>query len=236
MGRAFTQPHRDAHTELHRPHLAVMTIDAQQDWIDPDALYGIAAAAQVTPALGRLVAAARRAAVPIVHAVRIYDGTESNADRCRRQDMADGKVHCAPGSAGTELVEDVRPDGYRGLDAGLLLDGRPQQLGEHEWVFYKPRFGAFSQPTLLAHLRGLGIDSLLVCGISFPRCVIATLLSAMDHDLRTGLVTDATSEIIPEQLAFLAGAGLQILDLDTAIDLVTGEAPPTTERTSPCAS
>jgi nicotinamidase-related amidase len=122
------------------------------------------------------------------------------------------------GNQGAELIAELKPTPDVRLDAPLLLSGHPQDLDSRERIFYKPRFGAFSQSRLEPDLRADGIDSLLFCGISFPRCVLASVFGAVDRDFRVGIVPEATSEVGDMELAFLEGAGVQALTLQAALE------------------
>jgi nicotinamidase-related amidase len=214
-----TEQRRDPFTQLHfDERLALMTIDCQSDWVDPDGLYYVASAEEIVPAAASLVEAARAASRPVYHVVRLYlDGGE-NADVCRRGDLSSGGRFCVPGSEGAELIAELKPAPEQRLDAPLLLSGHPQVLGPRERVFYKPRFGAFTQERLERELRAAGIDSILFCGISFPRCVLASIFGAVDRDFRVGVVPEATSEIEQLGLAFLEAAGVQRVALNEAIE------------------
>jgi nicotinamidase-related amidase len=216
---SFTTQTRDRFTELHfDERLALMTIDCQNDWVDPSGLYYIAPAEKIVPAVASLVGAARHASRPIHHVLRLYLEGGENADLCRRADLSAGGRCCVPGSEGAELIAELKPSPEVRLDGPLLLSGHPQVLTPTEQVHYKPRFGAFSQPRLERDLRAAGIDSILFCGISFPRCVLASIFGAVDHDFRVGVVVEATSEIGQLELSFLEGAGVQGLELSDAVE------------------
>ncbi len=216
---SFTDQRRDKFTELHfDERLALMTIDCQNDWVDPDALYYIAPAEEIVPAVASLVTAARSASRPIYHVLRLYLEGGANADICRRADLSSGGRCCVPGSEGAELLADLKPSPDVRLDPQVLLSGHPQALGPYEQIVYKPRFGAFSQERLERELRAAGIDSILLCGISFPRCVLASIFGAVDRDFRVGVVPEATAEIEQLELSFLEGAGVQGLTLNDALD------------------
>jgi nicotinamidase-related amidase len=221
---SFTEQRRDRFTELHADErLALVTIDCQHDWIDPEGLYYIEPAEEIVPRVARLVDTARASSSPIFHVLRLYLEGGANADLCRRQDLlsAGGRC-CVPGTEGAELIADLKPDPDVRLDSALVLSGHPQVVGPNERIFYKPRFGAFSQASLERHLRAEGIDSLIFCGISFPRCVLASIFGAVDHDFRVGVVPEATSEVGEMELAFLEGAGVQGLTLDSALEHLSG--------------
>ena len=225
MARSFTVPYTDEYTELHfDDRLAVVTVDTQNDWVQPGALYYIERAASIVPSVARLAAATRQSRSALIHVIRLYAGDGSNADLCRIRDLSTGRTSCLPGSDGAELVDSLKPTTGTRLDADLLLSGEFQELGGREYAAYKPRFGAFSNAGFGDKLRALGIDSLLVCGVSFPRCVLSTLFGAIDHDFRVGLVTDATAEVDETEFAFLKGIGLQALTTQEAIERIS--APP----------
>ena len=57
-------------------------------------------------------------------------------------------------------------------------------------VVDKYRYSAFATPPLHAHLRGRGIDTLIVTGSETDMCVLATVLAAVDIGYRVVLVKD----------------------------------------------
>ena len=89
-----------------------------------------------------------------MHIVRIYRPDGSNVDLCRRRLVEEGAAILAPGSEGSELAPGLLPDPGIRLDPELLLSGEVQQVGPAEVVIYKPRWGAFYDTALEAHLRG----------------------------------------------------------------------------------
>ena len=60
-------------------------------------------------------------------------------------------------------------------------------------VIYKPRWGAFFQTPLEAHLRALGVSTLVFAGCNFPNCPRASIYEASERDFRIVLAEDATS-------------------------------------------
>lgn len=170
----------------------LLTIDVQIDFATPGAPAEIPGTAAVVPQIARLLHAFREAGRPIAHMVRLYQPDGSNVDLCRREQVAAGWRVVQPGSPGSQLVTDlVGPDVE--LDAATLLNGHPQRIGEDEWVFYKPRWGAFYQTALEAMLRSWGANTLVVCGCNFPNCPRTSIYEASERDLRVVLVEDAIS-------------------------------------------
>ena len=88
--------------------------------------------------------------MPIIHIVRYYKPDGSNVDLCRREQILSGVTLVAPGSAGAEIVSELKPDPAVGrlMDADLLISGKPQKIGPKEWIVYKSRWGAFYETNL----------------------------------------------------------------------------------------
>src|SRR5438445_995877 len=180
----YTTPHLDS--------AALITIDVQTDVLDGRPLE-IPGSSAALPAMRQLVEAFRERGAPIVHVVRLYRADGSNVDLCRREAVANGWKALAPGSAGAELAAGLLGERHAELDAELLLRGELQRIGEHEVVTYKPRWGAFFQTPLQAHLSPLGVSTLAFCGVNFPNCPRTSIYEASERDFRVVLATDAIS-------------------------------------------
>jgi len=172
--------------------VALLTIDTQRDTLDgqPFEIPGTAAA---LPEMRRLAEAFRATGRPIVHVVRLYRPDGSNVDLCRRRTVAEGARLVLAGSPGAELAPGLVPPNAPGLDAQLLLAGGIQHAGPGEVVIYKPRWGAFFQTPLEAHLRALGVSTLVFAGCNFPNCPRTSIYEASERDFRLVLVEDAIS-------------------------------------------
>jgi nicotinamidase-related amidase len=70
-------------------------------------------------------------------------------------------------------------------------------------VVRKTRIGAFSTTDLDARLRGRGIDTLLLAGISTSGVVLSTVRDAADRDYRLVVVSDLCADPDEEVHAFL---------------------------------
>ena len=79
---------------------------------------------------------------------------------------------------------------------------------------YKPRFGHFHRTPLKGYLDERGIDSVVIVGITFPNCVLATQLGATDNDLRVGLVADACTQVEEAGLRAMQNKGVQLMSVD----------------------
>lgn len=126
----------------------------------------------------RVVAAARRAQVPIIFTRYVY-----------RADYADGGV----------LVHDLMPQlkEYRALiagswDAAIVDDLAPQP---QDFVIDKNRPSSFYGTMLETYLNGIGAKRLIVCGVTTNCCVETTVRDASQRDFQTFVVGDAVGEL-----------------------------------------
>jgi nicotinamidase-related amidase len=67
----------------------------------------------------------------------------------------------------------------------------------------KVRVGAFSTTDLDQQLRGRGVDTLVLAGISTSGVVLSTVREAMDRDYRIVVLKDACADPEPDDHAFL---------------------------------
>ncbi len=201
-------------------HAALLTIDTQRDFTLPGAPAEIAGTMAVVPKMVRLLHAFRAGKpmpIPIIHVVRLYRADGTNVDLCRRADIEGGAQIVVPDSDGAELVDDLKPTPTIRLDTERLLGGTMQEIGPREWTMYKPRWGAFYQTPLEAHLCDLGVTTIVVCGCNYPNCPRATLYEASERDFRTVLVTDAVSGLYDRGAQELGKIGVTLMDADACI-------------------
>ena len=199
--------------------VALVTIDTQRDTLDgqPFEVPGTSAA---LPEMRRLAAAFRAAGRPIVHVVRLYRPDGSNVDLCRRRAVADGARLVLAGSPGAELASDLVPASAPRLDTELLLAGGIQRVGPGEAIIYKPRWGAFFQTPLEAHLRKLGVSTLAFSGCNFPNCPRASVYEASERDFRVVLVRDALSGLYERGEQEMRGIGVTLVHADALVTSV----------------
>lgn len=204
---------------------ALLTLSAQQDFLRPGSPYPAAGASKVLPALERVVRGFRAQGAPLFHAVRLYRPDGSNVDACRRQAIEEGLRVFMPGTMGVELLDEVRPEPAVRLDAHGLLDGGFQALGEAEWAFYRPRWGAFHDTALETRLRALGVTTLVVCGFNFTTAMRATIFEASARDFRIVVVSDAVGNGGETAVQELARIGVYLMPSVCCLDWLAGATP-----------
>jgi nicotinamidase-related amidase len=203
---------------------ALITIDVQRDVLDAGPL-GVPGTAAVVPRIRRLVEAFRRAGNPIVHIVRLYQADGANAEPCRRELLATAtRPILRPNTDGAQPVDGLLPQPAVRLDADLLLSGGIQRVGDREAVIYKPRWGAFYNTPLEAHLRDLSVDTLVFCGANFPNCPRTSIYQASERDYGVLLAADATSGVYPRGIDELAGIGVISLPSETIVNILAARS------------
>lgn len=207
----------DPYTSLQLEHAALLTIDVQKDTMKPSGPLEVPGTASAVPAMARLADAFRAAGRPIVHVVRLYLPDGSNADACRRGSIEAGLGALLPGTEGAELAEPLRSTPLMRLDPETLLAGELQLVADKEWCMYKPRWGAFYRTPLEAHLRHLGVTTVVVCGCNFPNCPRATIYEASERDFRIAVASDAVSGVYARGLGELRSIGVVVAPVDELI-------------------
>ena len=186
---------------------ALVVVDMQVDFALDDGALGragvdLSAVPEALAAAERLAEAARSGGVPIVFVgLRTSPDTDSSAwaERSRRRGQGDGADLCREGSPGAAFV------GPRPL------------FGER--VVHKTRYSAFHETDLDIWLRAVGVDTLVVCGLTTECCVEATARDAFQRDYHVFVAPDACAAYGAD----IHLAALRSLDLNSAI-LVPSEA------------
>jgi len=81
------------------------------------------------------------------------------------------KPHCLRGTEGEQVIDELKP-----LDTDIVLPKR--------------RMSAFFRTDLDITLRSLGIDTIAVCGITTPGCVLTTVFDGFANDFYVVLLED----------------------------------------------
>lgn len=181
---------------------AVLVVDMQVDFASPDgALGGFIDMGVVKPALAaaeRLVADARAAGAPVVF-VGLWTTPETDSaawnERLRRRggDPEVDAALCRAGQAGSEFYG--------------------PQPAPGELVVHKTRYSAFVGTDLDQSLRDMGVDTLVVAGLTTECCVDSTVRDAFDLDYHVFVAADACAAYEAD----LHEASLKVMELNSAI-------------------
>lgn len=207
----------------HYAQSALVIIDFQNDCVLPGAAMEIPGSMDVLPSLTALCQHMREAGRPIFHIVRAYLPDGSNVDLCRRSAVEAGTSLLTPFSRGADFPDVLKPTNAPLLDWDHLLTGQVQRIGSHDYVLYKPRWGAFYQTSLEDSLRALGIDTLIFAGCNFPNCPRTSMYEASERDFRLVLAQDAMSGLYQQGMDELKNIGVTITNSQDIISaLING--------------
>lgn len=201
-----------------RDRVALITIDAQRDFILPNGPAAVSGSTSAVPQMQRLTQAFRQLGAPIVHMVRLYRCNGSNVDLCHRAQIESGQRIVMPGTLGCELIDELKPDATQRIEPELLLDGKLQEVGQKEWIGYKPRLSAFFQTPVEEHLKALGISTIVICGTDFSTSPRSSVYAAANRDFRMVLATDAISGATDVGLNELAQIGVYLMATEQLLD------------------
>ena len=204
---------------------ALLTISAQRDFGRADSPICAKGMERALPAMLRLVESFRKRSAPIFHSVRLYRPDGSNVEPCRRSAVEEGLRIFMPGSFGAELIDALNPNPDVRLDPVVLLNGGLQELAPNEFVFYRPRWGAFHNTPLEAELRSRGITTVVICGFSFSTGTRATVYEASARDFRIVVVPDAISNASDSAIAELGRLGVYLMQSKSCCPWIAGAGP-----------
>lgn len=188
----------------------LLTVDVQNDFSLPGAIAEISGTSSVIPDIKRILVKYRQFKFPIIHTVRLYKPDGSNVDLCRRELIQKGEIIVQPNSEGSQLVKDLLPKRNIKLMPEYLMSGKFQDIGEMEWIMYKPRWGAFYQTNLEKIFNELGINTIIVCGCNFPNCPRTTIYEASERDYKIIFLKDATSGVYEKGINELRNIGVKV--------------------------
>jgi len=190
---------KEVFTDLHElvavEHTALVIIDMQRDFVEPDGLFGrlgvdVSAYEDVVPAIADLRARAAAAGILVVHVQnaalpdRMSDSPAQIRFNMRMHEMARGDGpplrYTVPGTPGAAFVAALAPR------AGEL-------------VVTKYRSSAFWGTNLELLLRSNGIRSVVVAGCTTEGCVESTARDAMFNDYYVVLAEDCVASDDPAQ-------------------------------------
>ncbi|MEM9048046.1 MAG: isochorismatase family protein [Pseudomonadota bacterium] len=141
---------------------------------------------RVMPAMQKLLEACRAHGHPVVHVTTAYQITDIENPNT---DM--GLWH-----------KKIPIEAVNLKDEHLwAIDSRIAPI-EGEWVMMKKRASSFSGTPLAGYLRGLGVDTILVTGVTATACVRTTICDGLAEGFRTIAVKEAIGDRVPGAVAW----------------------------------
>lgn len=153
---------------------AMIVVDMQNDFVAPGAPIESRAGRAMVPNLQRALTCCREVGIPVIYTAHVF-----RAGGCDMGLLADvpsiarGEA-LVEGSPGTAIYPAVAPR-------------------EGEIVISKHRFSAFYGTDLEIVLRGLGVTTVVITGVTTENCCHATARDAYFRDFRVVFLADATA-------------------------------------------
>lgn len=158
-------------TAFETARTVALVIDLQKDNFRGGA-WPVAGYEQVLANANKVIAACRRAGVPVIYTKHWLSPTGWNAMKYEPVDGNGCPLHSVEGQPRTEICEEVEPV-------------------DDEIVIHKQRFTGFYNTNLDLTLHKLDVDHLIILGVWTEACLETTVWDALWRDLRITLVKDA---------------------------------------------
>lgn len=130
----------------------------------------------------------------------------------RRAGMPVGYVRVAFEQTDYDAVPDTNKSFARGAAARRMSNDAPETVVDNavapepgDLIVRKTRVGAFSTTDLDEQLRNLGVDTLVLAGVSTSGVVLSTVRDAADRDYRIYVLEDGCADRDPEVHDLLMG-------------------------------
>ena len=152
---------------------ALLVIDMQNDFVEEGAPLEFPEGRRILPTLQKVLDAAREHGMPVIYPAHVH-----------RRGGADMGIHrelYPPVAAGEALV-----DGGRGADVHPEIAPQAGEL-----VIKKHRYNSFYATDLEIVLRGLGVDTVVLTGMTTECCVLGTARGALECGFRSVVLADA---------------------------------------------
>lgn len=196
----FTASLVSAASTTEKADKAIIIIDMQNDFVEPDGVLCVAGAKPTIPAIQDLVKYGRDNGWKIIYIVREHRPSGLDVDEPRVPLFTDGKPgYCVPGTWGAEIVKGLEPE-------------------KDDLVVAKFRNSAFFNTQLDLILRRLGVNTVILAGTQYPNCVRGTANDARSYNYETVVCTDACSAKTPEvaqaNIYDMRNMGIKCISLD----------------------
>lgn len=185
------------------PTTALVVVDVQNDFADPDGNLYVNDGAAVVPVINEQVAAAQAAGAFVVYTADWHPESTPHFAK----DGGIWPVHCVAGTWGAEFHPDLVVDGP------VVRKGTNGEDGYSGFTMKDPE-GDDTMPTELASLlEERGVRTIVVTGLATDYCVKATALDGASAGFSVHLMQDAVRSVDLEEgdgdraLAEVAAAG-----------------------------
>jgi nicotinamidase/pyrazinamidase len=181
------------------PTTALIVVDVQNDFADPDGALSVRGADVAVAGANREIAAAQ------AHGALVVATQDWHPERTPHfvTDGGPWPVHCVAGTWGADLHDTLALP----ADTPRVRKGANGEDGYSGFTMRDPQTGETAPTELEGILRDAGIQAVVVIGLATDYCVKATALDAVRLGLQTTVLTDAVAAVDIEP-----GDGARALD------------------------
>ncbi|MGI5887908.1 MAG: cysteine hydrolase family protein [Oscillospiraceae bacterium] len=156
---------------------AVLVIDMQHDFLDPDSGVSVEMGRKFLPKMAEFLDKCRAKGVKLIYSQDVIRPDQSNMGKSGEfcEPIKQGKM-CVEGSAGAEIDSRIAPK-----DGDILIK--------------KQKYSFFFGTDLLNTLQTLGIKTTIITGVCTDCCVFQTARDAGQYNFDVGLLSDLTGTV-----------------------------------------
>ena len=174
---------------LTRDKTALLIVDMQNAFLEEGALLEVSEGRAMIPKLARLVERCRAIKLPIVW-IQLDSTAPYGGMLIKKYPMLESKKILYKGTHSFDLFAELPT---------------PQ---EGEYRIVKHKYDAFHQTDLDTLLRNLGVDSVVITGVTTDCCCESTARAAFERDYCVAFTSDGTATFDPQQHA----ASVKLMD------------------------
>ncbi|MCH7585260.1 MAG: isochorismatase family protein [Acidobacteria bacterium] len=168
---------------------ALVVVDVQNDFADPEGGLSVADGAAVVPVINQHIAAANEAGGHVVYTADWHPGSTPHFAK----DGGIWPVHCVADTWGSEFHPDLVVDGP------VVRKGSNGEDGYSGFTMRDPQTEETTPTELAAMLREWGVTKLIVTGLATDYCVKATALDGLSEGFSVHLIRDAVRSVDLEE-------------------------------------
>lgn len=159
--------------EVDPKRSALIVVDMQSDFLAVGAPLEVTAGRAMIPQLKQTIDFCREREIPVIYTAHVHrrDGSDMGLFKLNAAIAGGGAL--SEGEPGAAIYAEIAP--------------RPDEL-----VIKKHRFSGFYGTDLELVLRGLGVDTVIIGGVTTENCCHATARDAMFRDFKVIFLSDAT--------------------------------------------
>jgi nicotinamidase/pyrazinamidase len=194
--------------QRYGPTSALVVVDVQNDFADPEGSLSVAGAKAIIPRINREIESARANGALVVATQDWHPPSTPHFAK----DGGIWPVHCVADTWGAELYPSLTlPD-----DAPRVRKGIHGEDGYSGFTTRDPMTGETAKTELDGLLRDAGVDHVVAVGLATDYCINATALDAIALGYRTNVLVDACAPVDLKQgdgdraVAGLEAAGVGI--------------------------